>query len=354
MASTERTTGFEPATPTLARLCATSCATSAWCCPCSALDRIAIRAASTGTERNFSRWPHAAPNRGARGPSADQPRPGGVHLGATRSTDPELSSTTSATARRCSSQAWAAIRARAVSASSPRAGQPPQPQLQRRLHHDHRVEAGRPARSPPAAARPAPPPPLRRPPPQRSTPRCAPAPAGARSRSGRPAPPGRRTPAGRARAGPGRRPAAEHAGPEPLHHPRQPRAAHRHHLAGQQVGVDHHRAQLGQPGRHRALAAADPAGQPDPAALPRSAGAARRRGWCGRAQRVLRAGVQRRLGQRRQLRRGAGRQQLRRHRDRHRPRPGRHHQRSACRSRSAWCPGRLPTGTGRSPAPCAR
>src|SRR3954452_15979244 len=29
--STERTTGFEPATPTLARLCATSCATSAWC-----------------------------------------------------------------------------------------------------------------------------------------------------------------------------------------------------------------------------------------------------------------------------------------------------------------------------------
>jgi hypothetical protein len=40
-------------------------------------------------------------------------------------------------------------------------------------------------------------------------PRCAPAPAGARSRSGRPARPGRRTPACRAGAGPGcrRRPA---------------------------------------------------------------------------------------------------------------------------------------------------
>ena len=82
-------------------------------------------AASTGTDRNFSRWPLTAPNRG-RGvqPASDEPPTSLAQAASTcalsSATDPELSSTMSATARRCSSLAWAAIRARAVSGSRPR------------------------------------------------------------------------------------------------------------------------------------------------------------------------------------------------------------------------------------------
>ena len=135
MASTERTTGFEPATPTLARLCATSCATSAWCLP-GVLPRSYPRLPAPAPSETLADGRLAVPNRvrcrspasrttrpsritrpEPRRPAAPRPRPPGR---SSCSSDPELSSTTSATARRCSSEAWAAIRARAVSESIPR------------------------------------------------------------------------------------------------------------------------------------------------------------------------------------------------------------------------------------------
>jgi hypothetical protein len=46
----------------------------------------------------------------------------------------------------------------------------------------------------------------------------------------------------------------QHLGPERRHHPGQPGCALGDHLAGDPVGVDHHRAELGQDRRDGALA----------------------------------------------------------------------------------------------------
>ena len=168
---------------------------------------------------------------------------------------------TSATARRCSSVAWAAILARASSARHP--AQPHQAveprrdvakttttfwyrrdirfsTMQRHIVDHHRAPAARP----------------------RSARRSAPGPAvhdPSRRRAGGVV---AEDPARPSRPGRGRRRRSSTSGAECRHDRGQAGRAGLHDLAGEPVRVDDHRAERGQPLGHGALAGADAAGQP--------------------------------------------------------------------------------------------
>ena len=79
----------------------------------------------------------------------------------------------------------------------------------------------------------------------------------------------------------------QHPRAERLDHLGEARRARRDHLAGQQVGVDHHRTELGEDRRHRALARGHAAGQSHPhagtVATGSAAGARIRRPGCEHA-----------------------------------------------------------------------